>query len=363
MQMKISTHATLSCSIDTAWDALHNPAIFRAVSAPFTVFVERPGSPLPHRFAPNTDYSVSVKAAGLVPLGDQTIHLVDDVTDWSTRSVTDTGRGTSGALGVLRDWNHRMSLVARPDGGTDFHDTLHVHAGVLTPLVWVGLRVMWSWRALRLRRVTKGLDPAATAAWNQRYFGKSAMWSGKVNPVLEDVLSSHTAGLAIDAGAGEGGDALWLAERGWRVIALEASSVGIYRGVKEANTHTSRSGGPLDIDWRVWDLQKAWPVDPGSADAVSLQFIHTDPTARQRIWAHAVDAVAPGGTLLIVGHDPKDAEAGIPRPPADMCFTEDELREAIPSHWSTVSTRVVSREQTIGGTAVQVHDIVLEATR
>lgn len=361
--MKISTRATLHCSIDSAWEALHNPEIFKAVSAPFTVFKDNPDSPLPKHFAPDTDYSVSVRAGGIVPLGDQTIHLVDEVTDWAQRSVTDTGRGTSGALGVLRDWNHRMSLVARPDGGTDFYDTLRVRAGVLTPLLWLGLRVMWSWRALRLRRVTKGLDPAATAAWNARYFGKSALWSGKVNPVLEEVMSGYQPGLAVDAGAGEGGDTLWLARHGWRVVALEASSVGIYRGVSEAAKHTSESGEPLDIDWRVWDLERSWPVAHAGADAVSLQFIHTDGHARQRIWAHAVDAVAPGGTLLIVGHDPRDAEAGIPRPPADMCFTQDELRQAIPSDWSTVSTRVVSRNQNIGGQDVLVHDIVLEATR
>jgi len=361
--MKISTQTTLSCSIDSAWDALHNPAIFRAVSAPFTVFVENPSAPLPERFAPATDYQVSVKAGGIVPLGEQTIHLVDEVSDWSQRSVTDTGHGTSGALGMLRDWNHRMSVVARPDGHTDFYDTLSLRAGFLTPLLWLGLRVMWSWRAFRLRRVTRSMDPAATASWNQRYLGKSAMWSGKVNPVLEEVFSGRPAGLAIDAGAGEGGDALWLAARGWSVIALEASSVGIYRGVQEAAERTSDSGAALDIDWRVWDLRKPWPVAPGSADAVSLQFIHTDAPSREPIWAHAIESVAPGGTLLIVGHDPKDAEAGIPRPPAEMSFTQDQLREAVPADWSSVSTRVVARTQRIGGDDVQVHDIVLEATR
>lgn len=361
--MKISTRATLSCSIDSAWDALHNPAIFRAVSAPFTVFADDPNAPLPKRFAPDTDYSVSVKAGGIVPLGDQTIHLVDEVSAWTTRRVSDTGGGTSGALGLLRDWNHRMSVIARPDGRTDFHDTLTLRAGLLTPVLWLGLRVMWSWRAFRLRRVTRAMDPAATAAWNRRYLTKSAMWSGRANPVLEHLVSTHSPGVAIDAGAGEGGDAVWLATRGWNVVALEASSVGIFRGATEAATHRSDSGAPLDIFWRVWDLQDSWPVAPASADVVSLQFIHTDAASRELMWAHAVESVAPGGTLLIVGHDPKDARAGIPRPPADMCFSENQLRQAVPSDWSAVSTRTIARTQSIGGHDVQVHDIVLEATR
>ena len=354
--MKISTRATLECSIDSAWEALHTPDIFRRVSAPFTVFRTTTDSPLPDRFDTGVDYQVTVMAGGIIPLGRQVIHLSDQITDWTKRTVTDSGRGVSGALGSLRGWNHRMSLQAMPDGRTDFFDTLNVQAGVQTPLLWPALRIMWAWRAMRLRQVTKALDPAATNMWNARYAGKSAMWSGKVNPVLEQVASTLTPGQAIDAGAGEGGDAVWLAGQGWSVTALEASSVGIYRGVQAA-----QSAGH-EIVWKVSDLAQPWPVEAKSAQLVSLQFIHTDPDTRQAIWSHAVDAVAPGGTLLIVGHDPADAEAGIPRPPAVMCFGQDDVG-LIPSEWSSVNARRVPRKQTVDGREVDVHDVVIEAVR
>ena len=237
-RVKISTSTILECSIDSAWDALHTPDVFKTVSSPFTIF-RTAQADLPERFTPGEHYTVSVWAGGVLPLGAQTIHLSDHVDDWTERGVTDTGAGQSGALGLLRDWNHRMSLRARPDGRTDFHDTLSVKAGVLTPLLWLGLRVMWSWRAMRLRQVTRHHDPAATAMWNARYAGKSAMWSGKVNPVLEQVAAPLNPGRAIDAGAGEGGDALWLAQHGWAVTALEASSVGIYRGATEQKRQSS----------------------------------------------------------------------------------------------------------------------------
>ena len=360
--MKVSTRATLECSIDSAWEALHTPEIFKKVSAPFTVFRTTPGHELPARFQTGVDYSVDVVASGLIPLGQQTIHLTDEVTDWTSRTVSDTGHGDSGALGMLRDWRHRMSLTARPDGGTDFHDTLSVRAGVLTPLLWVAMRVMWSWRSMRLRQVTRDLDPPATTMWNKRYAGKDAMWSGRVNASLEQVASSLTPGRAIDAGAGEGGDALWLAQRGWSVTALEASSVGIFRGVGEQQRLRAK-GVETDISWHVCDLAEPWPVQPESAELVSLQFIHTPRETREAIWAQAMTAVAPGGRLLIVGHHPEDALAGIPRPPAETCFSDDELRALIPGEWSSVDVETITRSQHIGERAVEVRDVILVARR
>ena len=96
---------------------------------------------------------------------------------------------------------------------------------------------------------------------------------------------------------------------------------------------------------------------------MSLQFIHTDPSTREAIWSEAMKAVAPGGMLLIVGHDSADAEAGIPRPPATACFTEAEATAAIPTGWASVSARTVTRQQLIGDREVTVADIVLEAVR
>lgn len=360
--MKISTRATLDCSIDSAWEALHSPEIFTAVSAPFTMFRTPPGTKLPERFQPGVDYSVDVFAGGLVPLGRQIIHLNDEVEGWTSRRVTDSGHGESGALGTLSNWNHQMSLSARADGRTEFHDTLSVDAGVLTPLLWLAMRVMWSWRALRLRQVTRLLDSPATKQWNERYAGKEAMWSGRVNSSLEQVAVALPAGRAIDAGAGEGGDALWLADQGWSVTALEASSVGIFRAVAE---YQRRADGNKtgEISWRVCDLTQPWPVPAESADLVSLQFIHAPAESLEAIWSHALRAVAPGGTLLIVGHHPDDALAGIPRPPAQMCFTEEQLRSIIPANWSSVDVHTISRTQAVGARQADVRDVVLVATR
>jgi len=359
--MKVSTKATLECSIDAAWEALHTPEVFRNVSAPFTSFRTDPGQELPPRFETNTDYPVTVMAAGIVPIGRQTIHLVDEPNSWAERTVEDCGRGESGPLAMLHNWSHRMSITARPDGRTDFSDTLTADAGWLSPFAWLGLQVFWLWRRARLRSLSKSFDAPVTRSWNQRYAGKSAMWSGKVNPVLEAVARTLTPGRALDVGCGEGADALHLAELGWDTLGVEASSVALWRAHQEA---TSRSAGTaLKVAWRVDDITQPWDWRAEEFDLVSLQFIHTDPATRSRIWAEAVSAVAPGGTLLIVGHDGADAAKGVRRPPAELCFDVDELRALVPSDWTSVVTEVRERIQVVEGVEKTVGDVVLVATR
>jgi SAM-dependent methyltransferase len=359
--MKVSTRATLNCSIDSAWDALHTPAVFREVSAPFTSFRTDPGAELPERFDIDTDYPVTVMALAVMPLGRQTIHLVDEVRSWADRTVEDCGRGESGPLAMLRNWRHRMSITARPDGRTDFCDTLIADAGWLTPFAWLGLQVFWLWRRTRLSALSKGFDSAITRQWNQRYAGKSAMWSGNVNPVVESVVGKLPPGRALDVGCGEGADALFLAQLGWNTLGVEASSVALWRAHQEASSRSSTTS--LPVDWRVADIAQPWQWREGEYDLVSLQFIHADPETRSRIWAEALAAVAPGSTLLIVGHDESDAAQGVRRPPAELCFDIEELRNLVPNEWTSVVTEVRQRTQVVDGEERTVGDVVLVATR
>ena len=360
--MKVAVRTTLPCSIDAAWEALHTPDIFREVSAPFTKFRTDAGSSLPPRFTTEADYPVTVMAMGLIPIGRQTINLTDHVSDWAHRSVVDSGRGESGALSALRNWRHEMSLTAREDGRVDFSDQLTASAGLLTPFAWCGLQLFWWWRKYRLLAITRSLDRPITRTWNQRYRAKSAMWSGKVNPVLAEVASTLTPGKALDVGCGEGADAIHLAELGWDTLGVEASSVALWRAHREA-TARRRDSTPRSVSWRVADISQPWSWRSEQFDFVSLQFIHTDSETRARIWSEALASVAPGGTLLIVGHDVSDAEKGIRRPPAEMCFDVNELTRVVPSDWSRVDARVRERTQLIDGAETTVGDVVLISQR
>jgi len=361
--VKIRTQATLSASIDSVWEALHNPAVFTAVSAPFTVFGAKGAHGLPDRFESESDYEVIASAFGLIAMGSQIIHLVDDVASWASRKVTDQGRGVSGPLASFTGWRHEMSVSARPDGQTDFRDVLHIDTSLWSVLAWPGMQLFWLWRGMRLRALAKTFDSPTTRSWNERYLSKGAMWSGKVNPVLEEVAVASCPKRALDVGAGEGADALFLAELGADTLAVEASAVAVFRGVAEQKAREAQSEVSLPVSWRVADISEPWSWREGEFDFVSLQFVHTDKETRASVWSEAVAATAEGGVLLIVGHDASDASRGIPRPPADRCFSEEELLAAIPSTWSSREVTLRERTQLIHGSETKVTDIVLVATR
>ena len=133
--------------------------------------------------------------------------------------------------------------------------------------------------------------------WEGHYRGHERVWSGRANPVLMDVAGSLPAGTALDLGCGEGGDAIWLAQQGWRVTAVDVSPTALDRAAADATT----AGVDDRIDFRQQDLALAFPS--GAFDLVSAQFLHS-PIAfpRVHVLQEAAGAVVPGGLLLIVDH-------------------------------------------------------------
>src|ERR1700709_1745409 len=70
--------------------------------------------------------------------------------------------------------------------------------------------------------------------WDDRYRSADRIWSGHVNPHLATTAADLTPGTALDVGCGEGGDAIWLAEHGWDVTAIDVSTVALDRAAVEA---------------------------------------------------------------------------------------------------------------------------------
>ena len=71
--------------------------------------------------------------------------------------------------------------------------------------------------------------------WEQHYGERDRVWSGRVNVRLAEVVESREPGDALDLGCGEGADAMWLAERGWHVVAVDISQVALQRAGAEAD--------------------------------------------------------------------------------------------------------------------------------
>ncbi|KUL55405.1 SAM-dependent methyltransferase [Streptomyces sp. NRRL F-4489] len=133
--------------------------------------------------------------------------------------------------------------------------------------------------------------------WDARYAERDRIWSGSPNAALVREVGGRSPGTALDVGCGEGADAIWLAGQGWRVTAVDVSGVALDRAAEQA----AAAGVADRIDWQRHDLAAAFPE--GRFDLVSAQFLHAPGELfRERILRRAVDAVAPGGVLLIVGH-------------------------------------------------------------
>ncbi|ROP36474.1 SAM-dependent methyltransferase [Saccharothrix texasensis] len=135
--------------------------------------------------------------------------------------------------------------------------------------------------------------------WETFYRDRDQVWTGKANELLVREAAHLDPGTALDLGCGEGGDALWLAEQGWRVTAVDVSAVALARGAARA----TEVGLASRVDWQRHDLARSFPT--GVFDLVSAQFLHSSVAVegeREGILARAAEAVAPGGRLLVVGH-------------------------------------------------------------
>jgi SAM-dependent methyltransferase len=159
--------------------------------------------------------------------------------------------------------------------------------------------------------------------WNTRYAERDLIWSAEPNRFLVAEVSDMPPGRAIDIGAGEGRNALWLAEQGWEVTAVDFSNVAIDKG-RQIAEHRG-----LDLDWVVADLRDYVPPER-SFDLVIEFYIQLASPLREEIWRRAAAAVAPGGTLLVVGHDLANLEHGYGGPQNPIAlFTPDDVVETI----------------------------------
>ena len=196
--------------------------------------------------------------------------------------------------------------------------------------------------------------------WDERYRSSSSVWSGEPNPQLVAEVAELAAGRALDAGSGEGADAIWLAQRGWRVTAVDISAVALERS--SAIAANAGAGVAERIDWCRADITE-WIPD-GDYDLVSAQFMQLTKDVRDPLFRRLAAAVAPNGTLLIVGHHPSDVETTVRRPRgAGVLYAADEIAALLdPARWDVVVNAARARNVVDGeGRPVTVHDSVLRA--
>jgi SAM-dependent methyltransferase len=203
-------------------------------------------------------------------------------------------------------------------------------------------------------------DSAPQAAeWDKRYGERDeGMWSGRPNGRLVAEVAELTPGRALDVGCGEGADAIWLAQRGWTVTAIDISDVAIGRAREAAE----RAGAA--VEWVCGDSLRT-PFQAGSFDLVSMQYPALPKEAGEAAVRSLLDTVRPGGLLLAVYHDLDDEHREHMKSqgfdPADYVDAE-ALSQLVGDDFTVELLAVEPRMDPPPGTP-HVADIVLRARR
>jgi SAM-dependent methyltransferase len=143
--------------------------------------------------------------------------------------------------------------------------------------------------------------------WDRRWTDKLLHAHGEPSSVVLDALEGLAPGRALDLGCGNGRHAMWLAERGWRVTAVDFST----EALRQARDRAAATG--VEVDWVKADLA-AYEPERLAFDLVLVAYLHVPEHERVPIHARAAAAVARGGTLLLVGHDLTNIGTGAPGP-------------------------------------------------
>lgn len=137
----------------------------------------------------------------------------------------------------------------------------------------------------------------AVTFWNGIYAARSEATHPQPNERLTETVSDLSPADALDLGCGDGGDTLWLADRGWHVTAVDISAVALARLTDLANSH----GLGNRVTAERHDLRKSFPQ--GRFDLISAHYLHTPfDLDRATVLRAAAHALRPGGRLLVVDH-------------------------------------------------------------
>jgi SAM-dependent methyltransferase len=153
--------------------------------------------------------------------------------------------------------------------------------------------------------------------WERRYGDAQSVWGWAPNRFAAEVLGPLKPGRALDLGCGEGRNALWLAGLGWRATAVDFAENALARGRAQAAEHV------VAVEFVHADVLEYEP-EAGAYDAVVIAYLHLGAEQIGTVLRHAVSALAPGGTLVVVGHDVTNIDSGVggPQDP-DILYTPE----------------------------------------
>lgn len=207
----------------------------------------------------------------------------------------------------------------------------------------------------------EGSAPETEADWDLRYSGEQ-VWSGRPNVSLVVETAALPAARALDVGAGEGGDAVYLAEQGWTVTASDISARALDR-VAAAAARRGVSVRLIHADANARD-----PFGAEQYDLVTAHYASIPRRSDQRAIGNLLGAVAPGGSLLVVSHDlaamrEAIAEGSAAAHDPDAYVRVEDVADALARSPQWVIDVYETRPRPAGAASHHVSDVILRAHR
>ncbi len=192
--------------------------------------------------------------------------------------------------------------------------------------------------------------------WDARYAGDELLWRADPNRFLVAEAEGLSPARALDVACGEGRNAVWLATRGWQATGVDFSQVAL---TKAQGLAAQRA---VSVEWIHADLVD-WVPPAGQFDLVAVLYLQLPTESRRTVYRRMASALAPGGTILVVGHDLANLTEGYggPQDPA-VLFTPDDLVSDLEGLDVVKAERVRRPVQTDDG-EVQAIDALVRAVR
>lgn len=146
------------------------------------------------------------------------------------------------------------------------------------------------------------------SAWDERYAARDLVWSVEPNRFVAEIIGPLTPGHAIDLAAGEGRNAIWMVEQGWTVVAVDYSTVAVDRMRSLAVDRLGDDSSHLTT--LVADATQDAPGGPAAYDLALLCYLQLPADQWRRALRAAVEAVRPGGRVVVIGHAGRNLAEG-----------------------------------------------------
>lgn len=204
--------------------------------------------------------------------------------------------------------------------------------------------------------------------WDERYAGAEFVWPRQPTRWVVQELRGTPPGNALDVATGEGRNAIWLAEIGWTVTAVDFSQMALRRAAALQAEAEAERGEPLDIEW-VWGDLRTWELPASEYDLVLMSYLHLPSYERTALVRACAAALRANGLLLIIGHDTSNATEGYggPQDPSVLYTAADleaDLQHMINSGGYAVERADrVAREVVVDDKTHVAWDVLLKLRR